>query len=72
MNDPSEVVTISPKYQVVIPKRTRRALGLKPGQKMRVFAFDNRIELVPVRPLKELRGFLAGIDTSVEREEDRI
>lgn len=64
-------VTISPKFQVVIPKEIRYKLGLKPGQKVQAMAYDNRIELIPVRPLTELRGFLAGIDTTVEREPDR-
>ena len=67
-----ETVTISPKYQVVIPRRIRAALGVQPGQKVKVFAYDNRIEMIPVIPIKEARGFLKGIDTSVEREQDRV
>ncbi len=46
-------------------------MGLKPGQKLQVIAHDNRIELIPVRPIRQMRGFLKGIDTSVEREGDR-
>jgi AbrB family looped-hinge helix DNA binding protein len=65
-------VTISPKFQVVIPKAIREQLGLKPGQKVEAIAFDNRIELIPVRPIGELRGFLSGIDTDVPREDDRL
>ncbi len=65
-------VTISPKYQVVIPKEIREKLGLSPGQKVEAIMYDNRIELIPVRPVKELRGFLKGIDTLVEREADRL
>ena len=53
-----ETVTISPKYQVVIPKRIRRQLGLCPGQKVQAIAYENRIELVPVRPIRKMRGFL--------------
>ena len=64
-------VTISPKFQVVIPKEIREQLGLSPGQKVQAIAYANRIELVPVRPLKKLRGFLKGIDTKVDREADR-
>jgi AbrB family looped-hinge helix DNA binding protein len=66
-----ETVTISPKYQVVIPSRVRELLGVKPGQKVKVILYDNRIEMIPVRPVKEARGFLRGINTSVEREHDR-
>jgi AbrB family looped-hinge helix DNA binding protein len=66
-----ETVTISPKYQVVIPKAFRRRLGLCPGQKVQAIVYENRIELVPVRPVKELRGFLKDLDTTVSREDDR-
>jgi AbrB family looped-hinge helix DNA binding protein len=65
-------VTISPKYQVVIPKAVREALNLRPGQKMQVVEYDGRIELIPERDIKELRGFLKGINTEFEREEDRV
>ncbi|MBI1294904.1 AbrB/MazE/SpoVT family DNA-binding domain-containing protein [bacterium] len=67
-----ETVTVSPKYQIVIPRRVREALGIEPGQKVQVIAYQNRIELVPVRSARSLRGFLKGIDPSVEREADRI
>jgi AbrB family looped-hinge helix DNA binding protein len=66
-----ETVTVSPKYQVVIPSRVRQLLGVEPGQKVKVILYDNRIEMIPVRPIKEARGFLKGIDTSVDREPDR-
>ena len=65
-------VTISPKFQVVIPKDLRDRLGLLPGQKVQAIAYGDRIELIPVRPAAELRGFLEGIDTRVERELDRV
>ena len=65
-------VTISPKYQVVIPKAIREQLGLKPGQKIQAFAYGDRIELIPIRPIAEARGFLKGIDTSIEKEDDRV
>lgn len=65
-------VTVSPKYQVVIPKEIRDTLRLRPGHKMRVIEYDGRIELIPDRDISELRGFLRGIDTRIEREEDRI
>jgi AbrB family looped-hinge helix DNA binding protein len=64
-------VTISPKFQVVIPKEVREKLGLKAGQKVQTIVFDDRIELIPVKPIKKMRGFLKGIDTRVKREADR-
>lgn len=67
-----ETVTISPKFQVVIPKSIREGLKLRPGQKVEAIAYENRIELVPVRPVREMRGFLRGIDTDVPREPDRV
>jgi len=67
-----ETVTVSPKYQVVIPSRIRRLLGVEPGQKVKVILYDNRIEMIPVKPAKEVRGFLKGIETTVERESDRL
>jgi len=64
-------VTVSPKFQVVIPQAVRQALGLVPGVKLQVVQYENRIELIPVRTSKSLRGSLRGIDTSVARERDR-
>ncbi len=66
------LVTVSPKFQVVIPRAVREALGIKPGQKVQVVHYDNRVELIPLKPVKRTRGFLKGIDTTVEREADRI
>ena len=66
-----ETVTISPKFQVVIPKAIRERLGLSPGQKVQAIAYGDRIELIPVQPARRLRGFLKGIDTTVPREPDR-
>ena len=66
-----ETLTISPKFQVVIPKRIRERLGLTPGQKVQAVLYGERIELIPLRPAKRLRGFLKGIDTTVPREADR-
>lgn len=64
-------VTISSKYQVVIPKDVRERLNIRPGQKVEAFAVGGRIELVPVRPIAEMKGFLAGMDPDFEREPDR-
>ncbi len=67
-----KTVTVSPKYQVVIPRDVRETLSIKPGEKMQVINYANRIELVPVRKVKSMRGFLKGIDTTVRREKDRV
>ncbi len=67
-----ETVTVSPKYQVVIPKNIRKALGIRVGQKIQVVVYQGRIELVPLTPVEKLRGFARGIDTSVQREADRV
>ena len=67
-----DTVTVSPKYQVVIPKTVREALNLRPGQRMQVVEYNGRIEFIPERDLKELRGFLKGINTEFKREEDRV
>ena len=66
-----ETVTISPKFQVVIPKEIRERLKLAPGQKVQAIAYENRIELIPQRPMKKMRGFLKGADTDIPREDDR-
>ena len=67
-----KTVTVSPKFQVVIPRDVREALSIKPGEKMQVINYANRIELVPVKKIKAMRGFLKGIDTTVIREKDRV
>ena len=67
-----EAVKISPKFQVVIPREVREKLHLVAGQRMQVVAYGNRIELIPKREIADMRGFLKGIDTVVEREPDRI
>ena len=65
-------VTLSPKFQVVIPQAVRDMLKLKAGQKLQVFALGERIELVPMKPMKEMRGFMKGMNTNFERETDRL
>jgi AbrB family looped-hinge helix DNA binding protein len=68
-----ESVTVSPKFQVVIPQKARNLLGVKAGQKMTVLAYDNRLVFIPTRPIKEARGSLKGMDSNIEREEeDRV
>ncbi len=66
------IVTISSRFQVVIPKDVRERLGLRPGQKVEAIPFKGRIELILLEPIESMRGFLKGIDTSVPREEDRV
>ena len=66
------VVTISSRFQVVIPKDVRERLDLKPGQKVEAIPFKGRVELIPLRPIESMRGFLKGIDTTVPREDDRV
>lgn len=67
-----DIVTVSTKYQVVIPQKSREKLGIRPGQKMHVIALGNHLVLIPVEAIENGRGFLKGIDTSLERETDRI
>jgi AbrB family looped-hinge helix DNA binding protein len=66
-----ETVKVSPKYQVVIPRSVREGLGLRPGQEVAVIRYRGRVELVPMQPVREMRGFLRGVDATVEREPDR-
>ncbi len=65
-------VTVSPKFQVVIPKEVRESMGIVSGQKVQMLTYKNRIELIPIKPIKELKGFLKGISTGVQREKDRL
>lgn len=67
-----KAVTVSPKFQVVIPRDLRKAMDIQPGTKVQVLQYENRIELIPLKSPKSLRGFLKGIDTNVERELDRV
>jgi AbrB family looped-hinge helix DNA binding protein len=64
-------VKVSPKYQVVIPKGIREALGIRPGQEVAVLRYGGRVELIPMKPVKQMRGFLRGVDSTIEREPDR-
>ena len=65
-------VTVSPKYQVVIPKEIRQSTGIVSRQQVQIFNYRNRIEIIPIKPMKKMRGFLKGIDTNVERNKDRL
>lgn len=65
-------VTVSPKFQIVIPKEIRQKIELNPGMFLQMIPHGDRIELIPIRPIKELRGVLKGINTNIKREKDRI
>jgi len=67
-----ETVTVSSDFQVEIPRAVRESLGIQPGQKIQVLLHNNRIEFIPVKSMSQMRGFLEGIDTTVEREDDRV
>lgn len=66
-----ETVKVSPKYQVVIPRAIRESMGIRAGQRVQVLQYQDRIELMPIRPVKTMRGFLKGIKTDIPREKDR-
>ena len=65
-------VTLSPKFQVVIPQQIRESLRLKAGQKMQMINFEGQVVMVPMRPIKEMRGAFKGMNTDCEREADRL
>ena len=67
-----DTVTVSDDFQIEIPLEARESLGIQPGQKLQVLLYNNRIEFILVKPISQMRGFLEGIDTTVERENDRI
>ena len=65
-------VTVSPKYQIVIPKEIRESMGIVSGQKVQIMSYKGRIEVIPLQPMKAMKGFLEGIDTTVARDADRV
>jgi AbrB family looped-hinge helix DNA binding protein len=67
-----ETAKVSPKFQVVIPRKIRESLRIRPGQRIQVLVCEGRVEFIPLRRMKEMRGFLRGIDTTVERDQDRV
>ena len=64
-------ITVTSDYRITIPKEVRDALGLEPGQQVDVLQTGGRIELVPVQPMQDARGFLKGMSTELERDEVR-
>ena len=67
-----EAVKISPKFQVVIPKKVRESMQLRPGQQMQIIEYGNRVELIPTRNVESMRGFMKGINTEFKRDDDRL
>ena len=72
LGDKMKTVVVSPKFQVVIPRAVREPLCIRPGQKVQVIRYEDRIELIPLKPAGKMRGFLKGIDTTINREPDRV
>lgn len=70
--DRNMTVTISPKFQVVIPREVRESVGLKVGELLQVIQYGNRIELIPVKSIKSIKGMLKGMDTRFSRDNDRL
>lgn len=66
------LISVSPKYQMTIPKEIRKNIDIQPGEKIQVILYKNRIEYIPVKSINNLRGFLKGMNSSLDREEDRI
>lgn len=65
-------VTVSTKYQVVIPEDVRKSMGVRPGEKFQVVNYDGRVQLIPLRKMRDMKGLLRGMNTSVVREVDRV
>lgn len=65
-------VTVSPKFQVVIPKSVRETMGIVSGQKIQMLTYKNRIELIPLKPIKKMKGFLKDMNTNIQRDKDRV
>jgi AbrB family looped-hinge helix DNA binding protein len=67
-----ETVTVSSDFRVEIPRMARESLGIQPGQRIQILLYNDRIEFIPIKPITDMRGFLEGIDTTVDREGDRL
>lgn len=67
-----DTVTLSPEFQVVIPRAIREALHLMAGEKLHVMRYADRVEFIPIRTVRQMRGFLRGMDTTITREDDRV
>lgn len=68
-----EAVTISSKFQVVIPEEIRKKAGINAKQKLVIIEKDGVIHLIPQRPIEEMRGFVKGVSgEKIRDEEDRF
>jgi len=65
-------VTLSNEYKLVIPEDIRNSIGVKAGTTFEIISYNNRIELVPIKPMKNLKGIFRGIDTNITRDDDRL
>jgi AbrB family looped-hinge helix DNA binding protein len=65
-------VTLSNKYQLDLPKEISETFGFEAGDSFEIISYNNRIELIPIRPIKKLQGIFQGIDTNIIREDDRL
>jgi AbrB family looped-hinge helix DNA binding protein len=70
MENAMNSVSVSPKFQIVIPRAVRERVRIRPGDRLQVFSFDDHIALVPMRPMRDMRGFLKGLDARLERDKD--
>ena len=66
------LVTLSNEYQLTIPKEIRETIGLEPGTSFEVISYNNRLELIPINPMKKLKGKFKGINTDITRDDDRV
>jgi AbrB family looped-hinge helix DNA binding protein len=67
-----DTVIVSSQYEIIIPQKIRKSMGIVSGQEIQMIAYRNRIELIPLKPITQMRDFLKGIDTEVAREGDRV
>ena len=65
-------ISLSPKFQIVIPKALRTTLRLVAGQQLEARVIDGKIELVPLQTMQAARGLFPGIDTSVPNDAEHL
>ena len=65
----TQIVILSPKFQVVVPKEARRALGLQPKQRLMVLTKERQLLLIPIEEdLRKVRGIFPRMDLSDVRD----